>query len=70
MRLRRTGNGIRIVKNIHEKHSLFAEFRKMIGVDKEVVHFDVEGIGHRPLPQTKKTLKIDMNAKESQSKYY
>ncbi|HYF99542.1 MAG TPA: hypothetical protein VD815_05585 [Candidatus Saccharimonadales bacterium] len=49
---------------------MFAEFRKMIGVDKEVVHLDVEGIGHRPLPQTKKTRKIDMNAKESQSKFY
>ena len=50
--LRLTEDGITIAKNIQEKHSLFAEFLKMIGVDDEVAHLDAEGIEHHLHPQT------------------
>ncbi len=50
--LRLTSQGIQIAKNIQEKHSLFAEFLKMIGVDNETAHLDAEGIEHHLHPQT------------------
>jgi DtxR family transcriptional regulator, manganese transport regulator len=51
-----TTEGINIAKNIHEKHSLFVEFLKMIGVDDETAHLDAEGIEHHLHPQTIKKL--------------
>ena len=54
--LRLTSQGIHIAKNIQEKHSLFAEFLKMIGVDNETAHLDAEGIEHYLHPQTIKKL--------------
>jgi len=56
--LRLTADGITIAKNIQEKHSLFAEFLKMIGVDDKVAHLDAEGIEHYLHPQTKKKLEL------------
>lgn len=56
--LRLTADGITIAKNIQEKHSLFAEFLKMIGVDDEVAHLDAEGIEHHLHPQTIKRLEL------------
>src|SRR5918997_1087660 len=54
--LRLTSQGIHIAKNIQEKHSLFVEFLKMIGVDNETAHLDAEGIEHHLHPQTIKKL--------------
>lgn len=54
--LRLTGDGINIAKNIREKHSLFAEFLKMIGVEDGIAHLDAEGIEHHLHPQTIKKL--------------
>jgi Mn-dependent DtxR family transcriptional regulator len=54
--LRLTIDGINIAKNIREKHSLFAEFLKMIGVEDEVAHLDAEGIEHHLHAQTIKKL--------------
>jgi Mn-dependent DtxR family transcriptional regulator len=51
-----TNEGINIAKNIHEKHSLFVEFLKMIGIDDETAHLDAEGIEHHLHPQTIKNL--------------
>ena len=51
-----TGAGINIAQNISEKHSLFAEFLKMIGVEDDVAHLDAEGIEHHLHPQTIKRL--------------
>ncbi|WP_230207515.1 transcriptional regulator MntR [Candidatus Nitrosocosmicus sp. SS] len=50
--LRLTIDGINIAKNIREKHSLFAEFLKMIGVEDDVAHLDAEGIEHHLHAQT------------------
>ena len=50
--LQLTVDGISIARNIQQKHSLFAEFLKMIGVDDEVAHLDAEGIEHHLHPQT------------------
>lgn len=51
-----TTEGINIAKNMHEKHSLFVEFLKMIGIDDETAHVDAEGIEHHLHPQTIKKL--------------
>ncbi len=51
-----TTEGINIAKNIQEKHSLFVEFLKMIGVDDETAHLDAEGIEHHLHPRTIKKL--------------
>ncbi len=54
--LRLTKSGINIAKAIQEKHSLFAEFLKIIGVDDETAHVDAEGIEHHLHPITIKRL--------------
>lgn len=54
--LRLTVDGINIAKSIREKHSLFAEFLKMIGVGDDIAHLDAEGIEHHLHPQTIKKL--------------
>ncbi len=54
--LRLTPQGIHIAKNIQEKHSLFVEFLKMIGVNNETTYLDAEGIEHHLHPQTIKKL--------------
>jgi Mn-dependent DtxR family transcriptional regulator len=41
-----TRKGIEVAENIRQKHSLLAEFLKMIGVDENTANFDVEGIEH------------------------
>jgi Mn-dependent DtxR family transcriptional regulator len=41
-----TPEGIDVAKNICDKHSLLAEFLKIIGVDDETAHIDAEGIEH------------------------
>jgi Mn-dependent DtxR family transcriptional regulator len=51
-----TKEGIHVAKSIQEKHSLFAEFLKLIGVDDETAHLDAEGIEHHLHPQTIKRL--------------
>ena len=51
-----TTEGIHIAKNMQEKHSLFVEFLKIIGVDDETAHIDAEGIEHHLHPQTIKKL--------------
>jgi Mn-dependent DtxR family transcriptional regulator len=54
--LRLTKAGTHIAKTIQEKHSLFAEFLKIIGVDDETAHLDAEGIEHHLHPTTIKRL--------------
>lgn len=51
-----TMEGINVAKNIHEKHSLFVEFLKIIGVEDEIAHIDAEGIEHHLHIQTIKKL--------------
>lgn len=51
-----TQEGIDVAKSIHQRHSLLAEFLKMIGVDKDIANKDAEGIEHHLHPQTLKKL--------------
>jgi Mn-dependent DtxR family transcriptional regulator len=51
-----TEEGTSIAKNIHEIHSLLAEFLKMIGVKEHTANRDAEGIEHHLHPQTLKKL--------------
>ena len=41
-----TGEGIAVAENIRQKHSLLAEFLKMICVDENIANIDAEGIEH------------------------
>ena len=47
---------INIAQNIREKHRLFVEFLKMMGVEEDVAHLDAEGIEHHLHPQMIKSL--------------
>jgi DtxR family manganese transport transcriptional regulator len=51
-----TQGGIDVAMSIHRRHSLLAEFLKMIGVDKEIANKDAEGIEHHLHPETLKKL--------------
>jgi Mn-dependent DtxR family transcriptional regulator len=54
--IRLTEEGIAVAENMHERHSLLAEFFKMIGVDEEAANRDVEGIEHHLHAETLKKL--------------
>ena len=47
-----TDKGIRVAKNIRERHGLLAEFLKIIGVDEDTANKDAEGIEHHLQPKT------------------
>ena len=51
-----TQQGIDVAMSIHQRHSLLAEFLKMIGVDKDIANKDAEGIEHHLHSQTLKKL--------------
>ncbi|MGI0019015.1 MAG: transcriptional regulator MntR [Nitrososphaera sp.] len=51
-----TESGVAIAKNIHDRHSILAEFLMMIGVDKDTANRDAEGIEHHLHPETLKKL--------------
>lgn len=50
--IRLTDKGIRVAKNIRERHGLLAEFLKIIGVDEDTANKDAEGIEHHLQPKT------------------
>ena len=51
-----TAEGIRVARNIRNRHGLLAEFFKIIGVDEEIANNDAEGIEHHLHTQTIKKL--------------
>lgn len=50
--IRLTDKGIRVAKNIRERHGLLAEFLKIIGVDEDTANKDADGIEHHLQPKT------------------
>jgi Mn-dependent DtxR family transcriptional regulator len=54
--IRLTQQGADVAKNIHRRHSLLAEFLKMIGVDEDTANRDAEGIEHHLHLETLKKL--------------
>jgi Mn-dependent DtxR family transcriptional regulator len=50
--IRLTDKGTQVAKNIRERHSLLAEFLKIIGVDEDTANKDAEGIEHHLQPKT------------------
>lgn len=54
--IRLTHQGTDVAKNIHKRHSVLAEFLKMIGVDKDIANKDAEGIEHHLHSETLKKL--------------
>jgi Mn-dependent DtxR family transcriptional regulator len=56
-----TGEGIAVAENIRQKHSLLAEFLKMIGVDENIANIDAEGIEHHIHSETLKKLEVFVN---------
>jgi len=59
--IRLTNEGIRIARNIRNRHGLLAEFFKIIGVDEETANNDAEGIEHHLHPETMKKLEEFIN---------
>ncbi len=51
-----TDEGVRVARNIRNRHGLLAEFFKIIGIDEEIANNDAEGIEHHLHPQTIKKL--------------
>ena len=51
-----TQGGIDVAMSIHRRHSLLAEFLKMIGVDKDIANKDAEGIEHHLHPESIKKI--------------
>jgi Mn-dependent DtxR family transcriptional regulator len=51
-----TNEGIRIARNIRNRHGLLAEFFMLIGIDEETANNDAEGIEHHLHPETMKKL--------------
>ena len=58
-----------MAKNIHEKHSLLAEFLKMIGVNENVANTDTDGIEHHLHPETLKKLNEFINVLKSSHEF-
>jgi len=56
-----TNEGIRIARNIRNRHGLLAEFFMIIGVDEETANNDAEGIEHHLHPETMKKLEEFIN---------
>ena len=56
-----TNEGIRIARNIRNRHGLLAEFFMMIGIDEETANNDAEGIEHHLHPETMKKLEEFIN---------
>jgi Mn-dependent DtxR family transcriptional regulator len=56
-----TNEGIRIARNIRNRHGLLAEFFMIIGVDEETANNDAEGIEHHLHPETIKKLEEFIN---------
>lgn len=61
-----TDSGTSIAKNIHDRHSILAEFLVMIGVDQEIANRDAEGIEHHLHPETLKKLEEFVRAAKGQ----
>jgi DtxR family transcriptional regulator, manganese transport regulator len=56
-----TNEGVRIARNIRNRHGLLAEFFMIIGVDEEIANNDAEGIEHHLHPETMKKLEEFIN---------
>jgi len=56
-----TNEGIRIARNIRNRHGLLAEFFMMIGIDEETANNDAEGIEHHLHPETMRKLEEFIN---------
>jgi Mn-dependent DtxR family transcriptional regulator len=61
-----TESGMSIAKNIHDRHSVLAEFFKMIGLDEDTANRDAEGIEHHLHPETLKKLEEFIRLVKSQ----
>jgi Mn-dependent DtxR family transcriptional regulator len=62
-----TNEGIRIARNIRNRHGLLAEFFMIIGVDEETANNDAEGIEHHLHPETMKKLEEFINELKKQN---
>jgi Mn-dependent DtxR family transcriptional regulator len=62
-----TNEGIRIARNIRNRHGLLAEFFMLIGIDEETANNDAEGIEHHLHPETMKKLEEFINELKKQN---
>ena len=61
-----TESGVAVAKNMHDRHSILADFLKMIGVDEDIANRDAEGIEHHLHPETLKKLEEFIRLVKSQ----
>jgi Mn-dependent DtxR family transcriptional regulator len=61
-----TESGVAVAKNMHDRHSILADFLKMIGVDEDTANRDAEGIEHHLHPETLKKLEEFIRVAKSQ----
>jgi Mn-dependent DtxR family transcriptional regulator len=61
-----TESGVAVAKNIHDRHSILADFLKLIGVDEDTANRDAEGIEHHLHPETLKKLEEFIRLVKSQ----
>lgn len=47
-----TGKGLRIAKDIRNRHKILSAFLEQLGIDDEIAERDVEGIEHHISPQS------------------
>ncbi len=47
-----TSAGARLARKIARRHRLLTDFLKLLGVDEQVIHHDVEGMEHHISPST------------------
>lgn len=64
-----TNEGIRIARNIRNRHGLLAEFFMLIGIDEETANNDAEGIEHHLHPETMKKLEEFINELKKHNKW-
>jgi len=64
-----TNEGIRIARNIRNRHGLLAEFFMIIGIDEETANNDAEGIEHHLHPETMKKLEEFINELKKHNKW-
>ncbi len=62
-----TNEGIRIARNMRNRHGLLAEFLMIIGIDEETANNDAEGIEHHLHPETMKKLEEFINELKKRS---
>jgi Mn-dependent DtxR family transcriptional regulator len=53
-----TTAGEELARNITRRHHILADFLKLLGIDEETIHHDVEGMEHHISPPTLRAIEV------------